>query len=247
MNTKQAEHNIIVKGDVTILVTTCGKGKYKGEVQHVMLDTADIDIVLASTRPWHVYRYGHKGELYCATTVGANPPKMLLLHREIMKPPKKMVVHHINTDGLDCRRSTNLKIVTHGDNLRLCKLSDKAHGKNKSLKVRNVYKAEHGNRFEVIVHKKYRGSYDTLKEAKQVAKEYRAQLNYERWGKHIPGAVEPTITKPYNGRVPLTDEEKKEHQRTYHRKYFKTRKGKAARQRATDKYKEKRRQKLQAA
>lgn len=41
----------------------------------------------------------------------------LRMHREIMRPPKGMVVHHINSNGLDNRRA-NLCVCTQADNTR---------------------------------------------------------------------------------------------------------------------------------
>ena len=41
----------------------------------------------------------------------------LRMHREIMQPPKGMVVHHINGNGLDNRRA-NLRVCTQADNIR---------------------------------------------------------------------------------------------------------------------------------
>lgn len=39
------------------------------------------------------------------------------MHREIMRPPKGMVVHHVNSNGLDNRRA-NLRVCTQADNIR---------------------------------------------------------------------------------------------------------------------------------
>ena len=38
------------------------------------------------------------------------------MHREIMRPPKGMVVHHVNGNGLDNRRA-NLCVCTHAENM----------------------------------------------------------------------------------------------------------------------------------
>lgn len=44
-----------------------------------------------------------------------------LLHRLILKPPHLLFVDHINHNGLDNQRS-NLRIVTHTQNMRNCKV-----------------------------------------------------------------------------------------------------------------------------
>lgn len=49
-------------------------------------------------------------------SIGRGKCRALLLHREILAPPKGMEVDHIDGDGLNNRRS-NLRICTHQQNL----------------------------------------------------------------------------------------------------------------------------------
>lgn len=49
----------------------------------------------------------------CETISGVH--KLLLLHREVMRAPKGMMVDHINHDTLDCRRG-ELRVCTRSQN-----------------------------------------------------------------------------------------------------------------------------------
>ncbi|MFA5554388.1 MAG: AP2 domain-containing protein [Phycisphaerae bacterium] len=56
------------------------------------------------------------------------------MHREIMQPPKGMVVHHINNDGRDNRKQ-NLRIVTYKQNA----VVNKPAAGNFSSKYKGIY------------------------------------------------------------------------------------------------------------
>lgn len=63
--------------------------------------------------PWRESQYG-----YAIVCKAFNKRShTFMLHREIAKPPKTMSVDHINGDTLDNRKS-NLRVVTHGENMR---------------------------------------------------------------------------------------------------------------------------------
>ncbi len=59
---------------------------------------------------------------YAVRGVGENN-KVILMHREIMKPSKEMDIDHINSNPLDNRRE-NLRICTHSQNLMNSKLRE---------------------------------------------------------------------------------------------------------------------------
>lgn len=68
---------------------------------------------------WYVARAGRKGE-----------PRTVMMHRQIMAPPRDMQVDHIDHDNLDNRRS-NLRIVTRSQNLA---------NRRKKIKSRSEFK-----------------------------------------------------------------------------------------------------------
>lgn len=82
-------------------------GKY-GAGKVALVDEMDEAIVLGHR--WYVARTGY----VCRS--GGSKGGAIFLHREIMQPPKGLVVDHINDDPLDNRRS-NLRIVTTQQNV----------------------------------------------------------------------------------------------------------------------------------
>jgi hypothetical protein len=84
--------------------------------QFATVDAADGDAV--RRHRWHaVWIYNC---FYAATVLRSNK-RRTYLHRFLMQPPDGMEVDHINGDPLDNRRA-NLRVVTHGENLRNQKL-----------------------------------------------------------------------------------------------------------------------------
>jgi hypothetical protein len=80
------------------------------------------------------------GENYPILHIGRNPMRFVPISRFIMKPPKGVVVDHINGDRLDNRRE-NLRIATYRQNV----LNKKIHGNTGFFGV-NVYSRK-GNSF----------------------------------------------------------------------------------------------------
>lgn len=119
---------------------------------------------------------------------GHGSPKIILLHREIMKPPKGLQIDHINGNGLDNRKN-NLRICTHTENQR----NYKRHRSNKyalgtSFNVNGKYQAT--IRIRSLKKSKYLGSFKTQKEAHEAFLE--ADLKYN------PETYEEIRNKPPN-------------------------------------------------
>ena len=101
-------------------------------IRYIPLTHRHVTIVDAADYEWlGRYRWftkgGASGKYYAGRSVRG---QIILMHREIMKPPKGMVVDHINGNSLDNRRC-NLRICTpatepaqpplHRQHLRLCR------------------------------------------------------------------------------------------------------------------------------
>ena len=88
------------------------------DVAHIPLTQGKVALIDAEDYAslirykWHVGK--NKRVFYASTCVKS---RTLFMHRVIMRPPKGMVVDHINHDGLDNRRS-NLRICTNAQNVR---------------------------------------------------------------------------------------------------------------------------------
>lgn len=85
---------------------------YSGE--EVAVD--DEDYAELATYKWHRHHLGYAQRLvYKYISKGQYSKKSVLMHRHIMKPPKNMVIDHINRDKLD-NRKINLRVVTQAEN-----------------------------------------------------------------------------------------------------------------------------------
>jgi hypothetical protein len=83
----------------------------------------DADYEYLNKWKWFVNKF--RGKFYAVRTSRANKKcSCILMHREIMNPKKGFVIDHIDGFTLNNLRD-NLRICTHGENLRNQKLSVK--------------------------------------------------------------------------------------------------------------------------
>lgn len=92
--------------DPAIRYITLTKGK------HAIVDAADYPAL--ARYKWHAQGPKKNGAFYACRGYRG---RILSMHCQLMKPPKGMVIDHINGNGLDNRRC-NLRICTHLQNLQ---------------------------------------------------------------------------------------------------------------------------------
>ena len=80
-----------------------------GPGQYAKVDPEDYEPL--SKYDWYLMKF--KNTQYAVRI--ENGFSIIHMHREIMQPPKGMVVHHVNHDGKDNRKE-NLRIVTYKQN-----------------------------------------------------------------------------------------------------------------------------------
>ncbi len=96
--------------------------------KHAIVDAADYPAL--ARYKWYAQGPKKNGAFYAYR---GHRGRTISMHRQIMKPPKGMVVDHINGNGLDNRRC-NLRICTHLQNLQ----NTRRHRPGKS-RFRGVY------------------------------------------------------------------------------------------------------------
>ena len=170
--TTKDKNEFIVKDGCAHIILTVYKGNYKNEV---LIDSEDVTIV--SGFRWSYYP-SSSGTGYAQTLIKQNGKRTSLrIHRLLMglSPEDKLVVDHINGNGLDNRRK-NLRVVSRMENAWNC------HAKGwGECETRGVYKLKAINRFaaSITVNGKaiYLGSFLTEEEAEEVR--YDAELKYD--------------------------------------------------------------------
>lgn len=103
-----------INGDQTIIYL-----KYKGATIETIIETKDLDELIALDVKWHAWKPTRmNGKCYVkANAKSVNGfKKVIYLHRIICKPPEDLLVDHINRNPLDNRRS-NLRPATHQMNM----------------------------------------------------------------------------------------------------------------------------------
>lgn len=97
----------------------------------------DDDYEYLSQQKW---TYHHEGYAYRQEPI-EDKYATVLMHRRIMKTPKGLDVDHINRNGLDNRKS-NLRNVTHSQNLH-----NRPKQKNSHNKYKGIYLDKRVNRW----------------------------------------------------------------------------------------------------
>jgi hypothetical protein len=99
-----------------------------GPGRYAKVDPEDYDSL--SKYDWRLMKF--KNTEYAVRT--ENSFSIIHIHRQIMQPPKGMIVHHLNHDGRDNRKE-NLRIVTYKQNA--------VNNKPKSGNCTSKYKGVH--------------------------------------------------------------------------------------------------------
>lgn len=139
-----------------------------------IIDLKDFEIANAITGNWRPY-WGKTSKSYYVVTKTKveGKPKTVLLHRWLMNAPVGYVVDHINHDTLDNRSSSNLRLVSHSENL----LNRKQAASHNKTGIRGVHWIEGKKKYRAIIfigkNKKTSRYYTDIHEAEIAAKESR--------------------------------------------------------------------------
>ena len=124
--------------------------------KYALVDDADFEWL--NRWKWCAHRMGRLWYAVRKRRKADGPgPGLILLHREILRPPGSLESDHINGDGLDNRRA-NLRAVTHSINQ-----ANHIHQKRGRDLPMGVFR--HGQRFQAQIridgHDRYLGLFDT--------------------------------------------------------------------------------------
>jgi hypothetical protein len=111
--------------------------------RYAIVDTDDYDRLMR--HKWHACRSGRHRTYYARRTT--RDGRVILMHREIARPPKGRVVDHINGNGLDNRKG-NLRVCTQAENALNSRRQARAKSKYRGVTVR-------GDKYEARI--KYKG------------------------------------------------------------------------------------------
>jgi hypothetical protein len=146
---------------------------------HAIVDAEDYEWL--NQYKWHANPTNGSGTIYAARNVGRSSE---LMHRMIMRPPRGMVVDHINGNGLDNRRC-NLRIVPPAVNAQ-------NRRKRAGTKSRFIGVSPCGNKWQAFIAHQYLGRFDDEVEAAKV----RDREAIKEYGEHawlnFPPEPEPT-------------------------------------------------------
>lgn len=136
--------------------------------QQTIVDDEDYEKL--SKHSWYITNKG-----YAARSTRVPFRKTVLMHVEIIKPPKGKQVDHINRNPLD-NRKVNLRIVTNYENSTNRKIS-----KNSTTRINGVSPLKSGKYQAYITIKgkrKYLGVYSDLESAKTARQEAEEKFGF---------------------------------------------------------------------
>ena len=141
-----------------------------GSIVETKVSASDLSKLLAYDVKWCLLDQKSPRFYVMANDFSAGKKKTVRLHRFILDPPGKLVVNHIDGDGLNNTRE-NLEIVTNQQNTikRVRKNSNNTSG------VRGVSYSKDRNKWEVKFRKSYKtfhfGRYSSKDDAERVAEQ----------------------------------------------------------------------------
>lgn len=101
----------------------------------------DSDYALVSNHKWFAVLDKKNGVYYARTNIWKNNKKTIMsMHRMILNPPRGLVVHHKNHNGIDNRRA-NMVVCTKAQNRwhskKQCKTKNRYKGVTKSYDIKS--------------------------------------------------------------------------------------------------------------
>lgn len=126
----------------------------------LIVDDCDVRLFLDGGPVWQEHKGRHTSYASRKITVAPNKRVRQYAHRIITNAPPKLVVDHINGNGLDCRRN-NLRVVGYSRN------AQNVHYVHGEVPKRGVSKCGRKYRARIMLHgeEQYLGRYDTIEEA----------------------------------------------------------------------------------
>jgi hypothetical protein len=160
------------RGDVTAIYV-----KHTHGIVETIIDTIDLPRAQEFKNSWYARWESSCNTFYvCGAAKDNGVQKSFKLHRWLTHAPKGMVVDHFDHDGLNNRRTTNLRVVTNaqnGQNRRGAYLTNKTSG------VRGVHwhkgQQKWNAQLRIGYETMYLGSFDDIEEAKKVVEAARAK------------------------------------------------------------------------
>jgi hypothetical protein len=162
-----------IRGDMTVIFLS----KRDGTRYETIIDTVDLPRAKEFTGKWHAYWSKESQCYYVCGNIRVNGKKTIQsFHRWIMKAPKGIEVDHIHHNGLDNRRSVNLRYVDGSQN----KQNRRGAQRNSKTGIRGVSLHNPTGKWivQVCVNGKHYfcGLFENIKDAENKAIEARKKL-----------------------------------------------------------------------